>query len=161
MKRFNPVEFDLVQISTPHVHKVNGAFTWRTALDPGWNFAPGWSQPSPQGEGWNQPGSRKSYKRASVRISRQVWTALQMQISRERIHVTIQDCRSGLLAAYQYLTRVNCLHVNAHLFCLSYRLSTRAELNPGWNFSCKHSLSSQIRDIFDRLGIREISGVKY
>ena len=56
---------------------------------------------------------------------------VQMQISRERIHVTIQDCRSGLLAAYQCLTRVNCLHVNAHLFCLSYRLSTRAELDPG------------------------------
>ena len=56
---------------------------------------------------------------------------LQMQISRERIHLTIQGCRSGLLAAYQYLTRVNCLHVNAHLFCLSYRLSTRAELDPG------------------------------
>ena len=55
--------------------------------------------------------------------------ALRMQIPRERIHVTIQDCRSGLLAAYQYLTRVSCLHVNAHLFCLSYRLSTRVEIS--------------------------------
>ena len=50
-------------------------------------------------------------------------------ISRERIHVIIQDPRSGLLAAYQYLTRVNCLHVNVHLFCLSYRLSTRADVS--------------------------------
>ena len=38
------VEFDPGQISTRHVHKVNGAFTWRIALDPGW------FQPSPQEE---------------------------------------------------------------------------------------------------------------
>ena len=117
-----------------NVHKVNGAFTWRIALEPGWNFLV------------FDPGQLSSCKRSPllsiVQTFNPGWTRpglkflMYTQPSSCVLVAYVSCARDVRLYDFSISTRVKRNAACERVFMTGCNL-TLVELDPGWNLSCK------------------------